>query len=303
VTSPRSGYLFGVAAYGLWGLFPLYFPLLEPGGSLEILGHRVLWSGVTLVLIVLLLRRTRQFRALWRDRRRAAFLLAASVVISINWGVFILGVTTGRVLETSLGYFINPLVSMLLGVLFLAERMRPAQWVAVGFGALACAVLTWDYGRLPWVALVLAFSFGAYGFFKKKAGAGAVESLAFETLLVTPLALGYLLWLGYAGVGSFTTEGTGHVLLLMSAGLVTAVPLLCFGAAATRIPLTAIGLLQYIAPISHFLLGILVFDEVMSTGRWAGFCLVWLALAIFTTDALRVRRQHSRAASVAVTQV
>lgn len=301
MTSARSGYLFGVAAYGLWGAFPLYFPLLEPGGSVEILAHRIVWSAVTLVLLVLLFRRTTQFRALWRDRRRTLFLLAAAVVISLNWGGFIFGVTSGRVVEVSLGYFINPLVSMLLGVLVLGERMRSAQWVAIGIGALACGVLTWDYGRLPWVALLLAFSFGAYGLCKKKANAGAIESLTFETVLVAPLALAYLLWLAQAGSGHFTSEGSGHALILMSAGLVTAVPLLCFGAAATRIPLSAIGLLQYIAPISHFILGITVFDEVMPAGRWAGFCLVWLALAIFTTDALRSRRrlQLARAAEAA----
>lgn len=301
MTSTRSGYLYGVAAYGLWGAFPLYFPLLEPGGSIEILAHRIVWSAVTLVLLVVLARRTARFRALWRDRRTALFLLAASAVISLNWGGFIFGVTSDRVVEVSLGYFINPLVSMLLGVLVLGERMRPAQWAAIGIGAMACGVLTWDYGRLPWIALLLAFSFGTYGLCKKKANTGALESLTFETVLVAPIALGYLLWLGQAGTGHFTSEGLPHSLILMSAGLITAVPLICFGAAATRIPLSAIGLLQYIAPISHFILGITVFDEVMPAGRWAGFCLVWLALAIFTTDALRSRRrqQLARAAEAA----
>lgn len=293
MTSTRSGYLYGVAAYGLWGAFPLYFPLLQPGGAGEILAHRILWSAVTLVLLVVALRRGRRLAELARDRRTALFLLAAAVVISLNWGGFIFGVTSGRVVEVSLGYFINPLVSMLLGVLVLGERMRPAQWVAIGIGALACGVLTWDYGRLPWVALLLAFSFGTYGLCKKKANAGAIESLTFETVLVAPVAVGWVAWLWLTGNGHFTTEGPGHAVLLMTAGLVTAVPLLCFGAAATRIPLSAIGLLQYIAPISHFLLGITVFDEVMPAGRWAGFCLVWLALAVFTTDALRARRRRS----------
>lgn len=297
VTSTRSGYLYGVAAYGLWGAFPLYFPLLEPGGAGEILAHRIVWSALTLVILVVVLRRTRRLAALWRDRRTAWYLLAAAVVISLNWGGFIFGVTSGRVVEVSLGYFINPLVSMLMGVLFLGERMRPAQWVAIGIGTLACGVLTWEYGRLPWVALLVAFSFGTYGLCKKKANAGAIESLTFETVLVAPLALGYVLWLGQTGAGHFTTEGTGHALLLMSAGLVTAVPLLCFGAAATRIPLSAIGLLQYIAPISHFLLGVTVFDEVMSAGRWAGFCLVWLALVVFTTSALRHRSRRRETAT------
>jgi chloramphenicol-sensitive protein RarD len=202
--------------------------------------------------------------------------------------------------ETSLGYFINPLVTVLMGVLILGERLRPLQWFAIGVGALACLVLTVDYGHPPWIALVLAFSFGTYGLAKKQAGAEAIESLTLETLLVTPLALAYLGWLTMQDHSSFASEGAGHAVLLMSAGLVTAVPLLCFGAAAIRVPLVTLGLLQYLAPILQFLLGVLYFHEDMSPGRWIGFVLVWAALAIFTVESLRNRRQQLRRTAEAI---
>jgi chloramphenicol-sensitive protein RarD len=300
VSSSRQGFLYGVTAYLLWGGFPLYWPLLEPAGSVELLSHRIFWSAVTLAVLVLVLRRTRQFAALFRDRRVFGLLTIAAVVITLNWGTYIYGVTNDRVVETSLGYFINPLVTVLMGVLILGERLRRLQWLAIGIGALACVVLTIDYGHPPWVALVLACSFGTYGLAKKQAGAEAIESLTLETLLVTPLALLYLLWLSTQGQSSFATEGAGHALLLMSAGLVTAVPLLCFGAAAIRVPMVTLGLLQYLAPILQFLLGVLWFHEAMSTGRWIGFALVWVALAIFTVESLRHRRRSLRLAAEAV---
>jgi chloramphenicol-sensitive protein RarD len=292
--------LYGVAAYVLWGGFPLYWPLLEPAGSVELLAHRILWSLATLALLVLVLRRTSQFRALWRDRRVFALLSLAALVITINWGTYIYGVTNDRVVETSLGYFINPLVTVLMGVAILGERLRTLQWLAIGVGFLACLVLTVDYGHPPWVALVLAFSFGTYGLAKKQAGAEAVESLTLETLLVAPLALAYLAWLTAQGDSSFASDGLGHTLLLMSAGLVTAVPLLCFGAAAIRVPMVTLGLLQYLAPILQFLIGVLYFHEEMSTGRWIGFVLVWVALAIFTVESVRHRRQQLRLSAEAV---
>ncbi len=293
--------MYGLAAYLLWGGFPLYWPLLEPAGSVELLAHRIFWSLVTLAALVLVLRRTRQFAALFRDRRVFGLLTIAAVVITLNWGTYIYGVTNDRVVETSLGYFINPLVTVLMGVLILGERLRRLQWLAIGIGALACLVLTVDYGHPPWIALVLACSFGTYGLAKKQAGAEAIESLTLETMLVTPLALGYLVWLSAQGRSSFATEGTGHALLLISAGLVTAVPLLCFGAAAIRVPMVTLGLLQYLAPILQFLLGVLWFHEAMSTGRWIGFALVWMALAIFTVESLRHRRRSLRLAAEAVT--
>ena len=300
VSRSRQGFLFGIAAYLLWGGFPLYWPLLEPAGSVELLAHRILWSVVTLGVLVLVLRRSRQFRALFGDRRVFLLLALAAVVITVNWGTYIYGVTNDRVVETSLGYFINPLVTVLMGVVLLGERLSRPQWVAIGVGGLACLVLTVDYGHPPWIALVLAFSFGTYGLAKKQAGAEAVESLTLETLLVAPLALCYLAWLVAHNQSTFGTEGTGHALLLMSAGLVTALPLLCFGAAAIRVPLVTLGLLQYLAPILQFLLGVLWFQEDMSTGRWIGFALVWVALAIFTFESIRHRRRQLRVAAEAV---
>ena len=300
VSRSRQGFLFGIAAYLLWGGFPLYWPLLEPAGSVELLAHRILWSAVTLGVLVLVLRRSRQFRALFGDRRVFLLLALAAVVITVNWGTYIYGVTNDRVVETSLGYFINPLVTVLMGVVLLGERLSRPQWVAIGVGGLACLVLTVDYGHPPWIALVLAFSFGTYGLAKKQAGAEAVESLTLETLLVAPLALGYLAWLVAHNRSTFGTEGIGHALLLMSAGLVTAVPLLCFGAAAIRVPMVTLGLLQYLAPILQFLLGVLWFQEDMSTGRWVGFALVWVALAIFTFESIRYRRRQLRVAAEAV---
>ena len=300
MSSSRQGFLLGVAAYTLWGVFPLYFPLLEPAGSVEILAHRVLWSLVTMGILVLALRRTRQFAALFADRRVFRLVVLSAVVISVNWGTYIHGVTTGRVVETSLGYFINPLVTVLMGVLLLGERLRRLQWLAMGIGALACVVLTVDYGRPPWIALVLAFTFGTYGLAKKQAGAEAVESMALETLLIAPFAAAYLAWLVAQGQSSFGAHGPGHALLLMSSGVVTAIPLMCFGAAAIRIPMVTLGLLQYLGPTLQFALGVLWFHEDMSAGRWIGFALVWVALVIFTVESLRHRRRQLSMAAEAV---
>lgn len=285
-----SGVALGAAAYVMWGAFPLYFPLLEPSGAVEILAHRILWSAITMGLLLLVLRRTTALRAILANRRTTLLLIGAAVVITFNWGTYIYGVTSGRVVETSLGYFINPLVTVLMGVLILGERLRPLQWFALGIGFVACSVLTWDYGRPPYVALVLAFSFGTYGLLKKSAGAGAVESLALETAVLGPFALAYLLVLGSAG--HFVDLGAGHTVLLMSTGLVTAVPLLCFGAAATRVTMTSLGLLQYLAPVIQFALGVTVLGEHMPAGRWVGFAMVWVALSIFTFEALRQRRRQ-----------
>lgn len=293
------GVALGAAAYGLWGLFPLYFPLLEPGGSAEILAHRVAWSALTMALLVLILRRGPHVRAILANRRTTIVLAVAAVTVSINWATYIWGVTHGRVVETSLGYFVNPLVTVLMGVLLLGERLRRLQWVAVGVAGLAVVVLSIDYGHPPWVALVLAFSFGTYGLAKKTADVGAVESLAFETAVVSPIALGYLVVLAATGAGGFTQHGPGHAALLLSTGIVTAIPLLCFGAAATRVPLVTLGLLQYLAPILQFAFGVLVFREDMPAGRWAGFVLVWVALVLFTLEATRHRQRQLRLTALA----
>ena len=287
----RRGFLLGVTAYVLWGAFPLYWPLLEPSGPVEILAHRIVWSVVVMGVLVVLLRRGAALRDILRDCRTTLLLVVAAVTITSNWGTYIYGVNNDRVVETSLGYFINPLVTVLMGVLVLGERLRPAQWWALGLGFVAVAVLTVDYGRPPVVALVLAFSFGTYGLAKKSAGVGTFESLAFETAVIAPFALTYLVWLGSTGAGHFTGEGAGHVALLVASGVVTAVPLLCFGAAATRVSMTTLGLLQYLAPVLQFLLGITVLGEHMPPGRWVGFALVWLALAVFTFEAVQHRRR------------
>ncbi|MGW1280779.1 EamA family transporter RarD [Streptomyces tsukubensis] len=292
----RAGLLYGIGAYGMWGLVPLFWPLLKPAGATEILAHRMTWSLVVVALALLALKRWQWIRELLRDRRKLGFVSVAAVVISVNWGVFIWAVNADRVVEASLGYFINPLVTIAMGVLLLKEQLRPVQWAAVGIGAAAVLVLAIGYGQPPWVSLVLAFSFAIYGLAKKKINIGGLESLAAETAILFVPALGYLIWLATQGGLTFGHEGTGHALLLAATGLVTAVPLICFGAAAIRVPLSTLGMLQYLGPIIQFLLGVLYFRESMPAERWAGFTLVWLALTVLTWDALRTaRRTRARA--------
>jgi chloramphenicol-sensitive protein RarD len=284
----RSGFAAGLAAYLLWGLFPLYWPLLKPAGAVEILAHRIVWS---MVVVAILLAATQGFR--WvRDigRRRTLLLGLAAALITVNWGGYIYGVNSGHVVETSLGYFINPLVTVALAVSVIGEKLRKPQWAAVGIAALAVVVLTVAYGRPPWIALTLAFSFGFYGLLKKQVGVGGTQSLAIETTFLLLPALACVIYLQATGNGTLTTEGAGHVLLLAGGGFVTAVPLILFGAAAVRIPLTTIGLLQYLAPILQFAIGVGIRREAMPASRWAGFGLVWVAVALFTWDSLRARR-------------
>lgn len=294
VPDARRGFLLGVAAYGMWGLFPLYWPLLEPAGAGEILAHRMVWTCLTMGVLLFALRRTRQFRAILGNRRVLLLLTLAAAIISANWLTYIWGVNNGRVVESSLGYFINPLVTVLMGVLILGERLRRLQWVALGIASGAVVVLTLDYGRLPWVALVLALTFGSYGLCKKTANVDATESLAYETAVVAPFAVAYLVWLGSTGDLAFGAHGTGHALLLASAGIVTAIPLMCFGGAAVRVSMVTLGLLQYLAPVAQFALGVLYFGEDMPAGRWIGFLLVWVALVIFTVEAVNHRRRQLR---------
>jgi chloramphenicol-sensitive protein RarD len=294
VSESSRGFVLGAAAYLMWGLFPLYFPLLEPAGATEILAHRVFWSLITMLVLVVAVRRWTQLRRMLVDGRKVRILTLAAALIAVNWGTYIWGVNNGHVIETSLGYFINPLVTVLMGVVILGERLRPLQWVALGIAGAAVVGLTVEYGRPPWVALVLAFSFGSYGLAKKKANAGAVESLTFETLVIAPVAFGYLVLLTVTGASTFTTEGPLHVVLLLGMGVLTAVPLLCFGGAATRVSMTTLGLLQYVTPTMQFALGVLVFREPMPATRWVGFALVWVALVIFTVESLHHRRRSLR---------
>ncbi|MCF6469312.1 EamA family transporter RarD [Nonomuraea sp. MG754425] len=287
----RRGVFFGIAAYTMWGLFPLYWPLLQPSGAVEILAHRMAWSLLVVAAVLIVRRHWSWVRELARQPAKLALLTVAALVVTVNWGTYIYAVNAGHIVESALGYFINPLVNVLFGVALLRERLRPLQWAAVGFGTVAVLVLAFDYGRLPWIALVLAFSFGLYGLIKKRANVPATESLAVETLVLLLPALGYLGFLQVTGAGTFAQQGAGHALLLVGAGVITALPLLCFGAAAIRIPLSTMGLLQYIAPILQFACGVLVAKEVMPSSRWIGFSIVWLALALFTYDSLRAARK------------
>ncbi|MDV5147671.1 EamA family transporter RarD [Streptomyces sp. SBC-4] len=283
----------------MWGLVPLFWPLLKPAGAVEILAHRMVWSLLFVGIALLALRRWSWIPGLARSPRKLALITVAAAVISVNWGLYIWSVNTGHVVEASLGYFINPLVTIALGVLVLKERLRPAQWAAVGVGFAAVLVLAIGYGQPPWISLTLAFTFAIYGLVKKKLNLGGLESLAAETAVQFLPALGYLIWIGTQGTLTFGSEGAGHAALLAATGIVTAVPLVCFGAAAIRVPLSTLGLLQYLAPTFQFLLGILYFHEAMPPERWAGFSLVWLALTLLTWDALRTARR-SRAAMAAM---
>jgi chloramphenicol-sensitive protein RarD len=299
MTEQRRGFLVGAAAYTMWGSFPLYWPLLEPGTPAEILAHRIVWSMVTVLGLLVIRRRVGSLRRATADRRSMLALVVAAVVIGINWFMFIYGVTSGQVVETSLGYFINPLVTVLIGVVILGERLRRLQWIALALALVAVLWLAVDYGRPPWLALVLAFSFGTYGLAKKKANAGAIEGLAVESAVLAPIALIYLGFLHQMGQGNFGAHGAGHTVLLMTTGVVTAVPLLCFGAAATRISLTTIGMLQYITPSLQFMVGVLYYGEPMPTARWIGFVLVWVALAVLTAESIANRRRVLRRAASA----
>ena len=287
----RRGTLYGAAAYACWGLFPLYWEHLAPAGAVEVLAHRVVWSLLVVAGLVAVGRRTHAVRAVVRDRGRLLKLSAAAVFIAVNWVTYIYGVTSGHVVETSLGYFVNPIVTVLLAVLVLGERLRPLQWTAVGAAMVAVIVLTIQGGHPPWIALVLAFSFGFYGLLKKTASVGAVEGLVVETAVLAPLAVVFLAVLQATGRGTAVNHGPGHLALLVGAGIVTAGPLLLFGAAATRVPLATLGVLQYLAPTIQFVIGITVFGEPLPLLRVVGFALVWFGLVLFTLDLLTERRR------------
>lgn len=288
----RQGLAYGIGAYALWGVFPLYFPLLEPAGPVEILANRIAWSLMVVLAILVLRRNWGWVRPLLGDARRMALVGVCGGTIALNWGVYIYAVNSGQVVEASLGYFINPLVTVVFGVLILNERLRRWQWVGIGFGAVAVAVLTVDYGRVPWIALTLALSFATYGLAKKTLAMGAVESLAAETALLFVPAVVFLAYLQVQGDNTFLTEGADHTALMSTIGVVTAVPLLLFGAAALRIPLSWLGIAQYITPCLQFSIGVWVMGEAMPPSRWVGFALVWLALAVITIEGLTVGRRH-----------
>lgn len=277
--------LYGLGAYGFWGLVPLFWPLVKRAGALEILASRVVWSlvvsGVLLLILV-----PKGWWARLRSRRKLILLGLASAAISVNWGLYIWSVNNGHVVESALGYYINPILSILVGVFFLGERLKALQWAAVGLAVVAVVVLTIDYGRPPWIALTLAASFATYGVLKKQINAGAIETLTVESAFLVLPALAYIGYLQVNGKLTFGHLGWSHTLLLMAGGLVTAIPLLFFAAAATRVPLSTLGLLQYMTPTAQFLLGVLYFGESMSSGRWFGFALVWVSLIMLSVNGL-----------------
>lgn len=293
MTANRKGLVYGIGAYLLWGLFPLYWPLLKPANAVEILAQRMVWSLALLGVVLAVTRGFGAVRLLMADRPKLLRLALAAVLVSINWGLYIWSVNSGHVVESSLGYFINPLFTIMLGVLVLKERLSVAQWVAVAIATVAILVLSVDYGRLPWIALTLAFSFGSYGFLKKQVSAGAVESLTVETGVMAVPALVTLVVLSEQGRLAFGHSGTANVLLLGGTGVVTALPLLLFGAAARRLPLTSIGLLQYLAPVLQFAVGVGIRHEPMPPARLLGFALVWTALVVLTADALTRRHRNA----------
>lgn len=272
--------LAGVLAYTLWGFFPAFFPLLEPAGAVEILAHRIVWSFVVMAVVVTILRGWRRLLAI--DRVSWARIFGAAMFVSVNWGVYVYTVNSDRVTEAALGYTINPLVSVVLGVLVFREHLNRAQIAAVGLAVIAVGVLTVGYGHFPYLSVILAVSFGLYGVLKKKLRVDPVTGMTGEVAVTTPFALALLLWMGWSGVGTFTAHGTGHSLLLAASGLVTVIPLLLFAAAAQRIPLATIGMLQYIVPVLQMAWGLLVVGEKLDTVQWVGFALIWVAVIAFT---------------------
>ena len=295
-TDQRSGYnsglIAGVGAYVMWGLVPLYWPLLKPASAMEILSHRVVWSLVFLLIIVYFKKLFSDIKVALFDKRKMILLFFASIFITINWGVFIWAVNNGHVIETSLGYFINPLVSVALGVIVLKEKLRILQKVAVGLTFVAVTFLTLTLGHPPYIALSLAFSFGFYGLVKKMANVKAIPSLTLESLMITPFFAVFLYYLSSQNELTFVELGPIHSLWLVTAGIVSVIPLMLFSTAVLRIPLVVLGLLQALGPIIQFLLGYFVFDEPMITARWVGFLIVWLAVSVFSYDAVRTYRSN-----------
>lgn len=283
------GLLFGVSAYTLWGLFPIYWPLLKPANPLEIVSHRAVWTLVFCFIILALTKTLKSTLSLLKRPKIVAGLFLGSILISINWIIYIYAANNEHVVEASLGYYINPIVVIATGVIILKEKMRPLQWLAVGIATLGVAVLTIDYGRLPWIALGLALSWGSYGLVKKQLGLGALEGLSIETLLSSGFYLAYLIWLGNKGEGHFTYSLT-LTLLLIGGGAVTAIPLLLFNGSTNRLPLTLIGLLQYITPTIQFCIGVWYYNEDMSTARWVGFLIIWVALMSLAIDLVKSSR-------------
>lgn len=289
-----KGLIYAFTAYTIWGIVPLYWPKLQPAGPIEILAHRFLWSAVILYLFLLFTKRVKKALVIFKDSKKLQMLALASLLVGVNWGIFIWASVSGRILDSSLGYYINPLFSIGLGVVLLKEKLRKLQWLAIFVATIAILWLTVTLGAPPYVALSLAFTFGLYGYIKKKANVEAIDSLFVETILATPIALGYLVYLNSTGENSFGAHGLSHAVWLASAGIITAVPLAMFGAAAIRIPLSTLGFIQYIGPTIQYIVGLYAFHEPMSQNRFMGFVLTWIAIAIISYDALRHRKSVTK---------
>ena len=283
------GLLFGISSYVIWGLLPLYWPLLQPATSLEMVSHRAVWTLVFCVIVLAFNSQIVSAVSIIRNPKTMAWLFFTTVLISINWLTYIWAVNHEHVVEAALGYYISPLVIISFGVLILREKMQPLQWFSVAVGAVGVLVLTIDYGKLPWIAIVIAVSWGSYGLVKKKLNLGALEGLAIETLISLLPYAGYLIYLSQQGTGQFG-QSPGLTLLLISAGAVTAIPLLLFNGSATRLPYSTIGLLQYITPTILFSIGVWVRHEDMPTARWIGFFVIWVALIALATDLIKSSR-------------
>ena len=291
------GLAFAIGAYGLWGFLPLYFVTLAPAGPIEIVAWRVVLSLVFCAILLTVTRGWRALAVIARDRRTMLIMGVAGALILVNWLVYVFAALSGHIVEAALGYFTNPIVTVLLGVLVLRERLRPLQWAALSLAAVAVLVLAVNYGQFPWIALALAFSFGLYGFIKKQVGArvDAISGLTIETAWLAPIAAVVLIVLFANGDLVFGTQPATHTALLLSAGVITAVPLLLFAAAARRLKLTHIGLTQFFAPVLQFVIGVYYFQEQMPLARWLGFALMWIALIILTIDLFRSSRAARRA--------
>lgn len=287
----NRGVLYALGAYLCWGFLPVFWKAVQQASPLEILAHRVVWSLVFLLILLAILRKWRWLRAVATDRRILLTFALTSLVLSINWLTYIWAVNAGHVIETSLGYFINPLVNVLLGVVVLHERMRWGQWLAIGVAAVGVLYLTIALGSLPWIALTLAFSFGLYALIRKTAALNSLEGLTLETLFMIGPALLYLLYLESVGRGTFGHLSPTFSGLLITTGVVTAIPLLLFAAGARRIPLSLVGILQYTSPTIQFLLGVFLYREPFSATKLVGFVLIWLALTLYTGESLWQRRQ------------
>ena len=286
----NKGIWYGIAAYAMWGFFPIYWKFLHEVPALQVIGHRIGWSFILLLIYILATKQWSNFRSVSFNRKTLGIYAIAGVLLSINWLIYVWGVNAGFIVETSLGYFINPLLSVSFGVLFLREKLRPMQWLPVGIATIGVIYLTVTYGHLPWIALSLAVSFGLYGLVKKLSPLGSVYGLTLETGIVFPIALIYLTFVQTNGSGAFLHDGAIVDILLIGAGIVTTIPLLMFASAAKQIPLNMVGILQYLAPTFQFLIGVFIYKEPFDHNHLIGFSIVWVALVIFAVENIIARR-------------